>query len=313
MSARRRKAAKRPRSEAKLSGVVGPRRGRIFSDEELLALPTVFRSDLFTGRRVLVSGAGTGIGRGIALLFGRLGARVAVCGRRPEPLEETRALLARVGAESLAVPTNIRETDQVDALFARIAAEWGGLDVLVNNAGGQFPQHAIDLSDRGWRAVVDTNLNGTWTMMQRAARLWRDRGGRGCIVNLLAPYLRGMYGVAHTVAARAGVAHLVRAVAVEWAPLGIRVNGVLPGPIATAGLEVYPAEARAAMARTNPLFTLGDVQDVAEACAYLAAPSGRFITGEVLVVDGGHQLWGEIWLAGKPAAFAAAEGEGGDG
>jgi len=286
-------------------------RGRIYSDEELLALPTVFRSGLFDGCRVLVSGAGTGIGRGIALLFGRLGARVLVCGRRPEPLEATRALLARAGAESLAVATNIREPEQVDALFARAAEAWGGLDVLVNNAGGQFPQHALEISDRGFRAVVDTNLNGTWTMMQRAARLWRERGGPGCIVNLLAPYLRGMYGVAHTVAARAGVAHLLRAVAVEWAPLGIRVNGVLPGPIATAGLEVYPEEARAALTRSNPMFALGDVQDVAEACAYLAAPSGRFVTGEVLVVDGGHQLWGEIWLAGRPAAFGAAGGEGG--
>ena len=288
-------------------------RGRIFSDEELLALPTVFRSGLFDGRRVLVSGAGTGIGRGIALLFGRLGARVAICGRRPEPLEETRALLARAGAESLALPTNIREPEQVDALFARVAGAWGGLDVLVNNAGGQFPQHALEISDKGWRAVIDTNLNGTWTMMQRAARHWRDRGGRGCIVNILAPYLRGMYGVAHTVAARAGVAHLVRAVAVEWAPLGIRVNGVLPGSIATPGLEVYPRETRAAMERSNPLFTLGDVQDVAEACAYLAAPSGRFVTGEVLVVDGGQQLWGELWLAGRPAAFAAQRGGDSDG
>ena len=288
-------------------------RGRIYSDEELLALPTVFRSGLFDGCRVLVSGAGTGIGRGIALLFGRLGARVVLCGRRPEPLEETRALLARAGSEALALPTNVREPEQVDALFAQVAGAWGGLDVLVNNAGGQFPQHAIDISDKGWRAVIDTNLNGTWTMMQRAARLWRERGGPGCIVSLLAPYLRGMYGVAHTVAARAGVAHLLRAVAVEWAPLGIRVNGVLPGSIATRGLEVYPREARAAMQRSNPLFTLGDVQDVAEACAYLAAPSGRFVTGEVLVVDGGQQLWGELWLAGRPAAFTAQRGEDSDG
>jgi len=290
----------------------GVDRGRIHPDEELLSLPTVFRGGLFDGQRVLVSGAGTGIGRAIALLFGRLGARVALCGRRPEPLEATRVLLGRTGAESLVVPTNIREPEQVDALFERVARSWGGLDVLVNNAGGQFPQHALDISDKGWRAVIDTNLNGTWTMMQRAARLWRERGGPGCIVDILAPYLRGMHGVAHTVASRAGVAHLVRAVAVEWAPLGVRVNGVLPGSIATTGLDVYPPEARAEMNRSNPLFTLGDVQDVAEACAYLAGPSGRFVTGEILVVDGGQQLWGELWLAGRPPGFAAPGGGGED-
>ena len=271
--------------------------------EALLNLPTVFRADLFANRTLLVSGAGTGIGQAIACLFGRLGARVVLCGRSAEKLAATARLLDRIGAASLVQPTNIREPDQVDALFARIEAEGFAVDYLVNNAGGQFPQHSIDLSDKGWRAVVDTNLNGTWTMMQRAARFWERTRGTGAIVNIVAPHRRGMYGLAHTVAARAGVADLSRNLAVEWAPRGIRINCVLPGPIGTEGLEVYSDEARAALARQNPLRRLGDVQDVAEAVAYLCAPSGKFVTGEVLVVDGGHQLWGELWMAGRPAGW----------
>jgi citronellol/citronellal dehydrogenase len=255
---------------------------RAIDDDALLGLPTVFRADLFAGRTLLVSGAGTGIGRAIACLFGRLGARVVLCGRSEQKLAATARLLDRVGAPSLVQPTNIREPEQVDALFARIEAEGLAVDVLVNNAGGQFPQASIDLSDKGWRAVVDTNLNGTWTM----------------------------YGLAHTVAARAAVAHLSRNLAVEWAPRGIRINCVLPGPIETGGLEVYSDEARAALAQANPLRRLGDVQDVAEACAYLSAASGKFVTGEVLVVDGGHQLWGELWMAGRPAGYSDPDGAG---
>jgi citronellol/citronellal dehydrogenase len=257
--------------------------------------------------RVAITAAAGGFGLVIARAFAAQGADVHVC-----DVDEV-AVRAAADAGLRATVVDVADGEALDRWIDGALAAGGGLDVLVNNAGGQFPQHAIDLSDRGFRAVVDTNLNGTFTMMQRAARLWRDRGGPGCIVSLLAPYLRGMYGVAHTVAARAGVAHLVRTLSVEWAPLGIRVNGVLPGPIATAGLEVYPEEARALMAGSNPLGALGDVQDVAEACTYLAAPSGRFVTGEVLVVDGGHQISGEIWLAGRPAAFAAAPREGGDG
>jgi len=277
--------------------------GSALSDDALLALPTVFRGDLFAGKTLLVSGAGTGIGKAIACLFARLGGRLVLCGRSAEKLAATARLLDRIGAPALVQPTNIREPAEVDALFARIESEGLALDVVVNNAGGQFPKPSIDLTDNGWRAVVDTNLNGTWTMMQRAARFWGRTGTRGSIVNIVAPYRRGMHGLAHTVAARAAVAHLAQALAVEWAPDGIRINCVLPGPIATEGLAVYGDEAREALARSNPLRRLGDVQDVAEACAYLSAPSGKFITGEVLVVDGGHQHWGELWMAGRPAAY----------
>lgn len=267
-------------------------------DDALLELPTVFREGLFDGQVALVSGAGTGIGKAIACLFGRLGARLVLCGRSEEKLATTHALLDRIGAPSRILSVDIREPRQVDALFAEIESDGFGLDFVINNAGGQFAQHAIDISDKGWRAVIDTNLNGTWTMMQRAARFWRGQQGAGSITNLIAPYRRGMYGVAHTVAARAGVDHVSRAVAVEWAPDRIRVNCVLPGPIDTEGMNVYPPSAQAMLRESNPMKRLGDVQDIAEACVYLSAPSGKFVTGETLVVDGGHQLWGELWMAG---------------
>jgi len=278
------------------------------SDDALLALPTVFRADLFQGKTVLVSGAGTGIGKATACLFARLGAQVALCGRSEVKLAATVRLLERIGAPCIAQPTNIREPEQVDALYARIESAGLSLDVLINNAGGQYPQPSIELSDKGWRAVVDTNLNGTWTMMQRAARFWQRARTGGSFVNILAPYRRGMYGLAHTVAARAAVAHLAQNLAVEWAPQGIRINCVVPGPIATEGLAVYSDEARDALAQGNPQKRLGDVQDIAEACAYLSAPSGKFITGEILVVDGGHQLWGELWMAGRPAYYSDRAG-----
>ena len=275
------------------------------SDEDLLDLETVYRPDLFEGKVVLVSGAGSGIGKAISCLFARLGARVILASRSEEKLATTSALLDRIGAAHQVVPTNIRDPEQVDRLFAAIEHAGMGLDIVINNAGGQFPQPSIDLSDKGWRAVIDTNLNGTWTMMQRAARFWQRAQTGGSIVNIIVPYIRGMFGISHTIAARAGVAHLARNLAVEWAPNSIRVNCVLPGPIDTEGMNVYPPDAQMALTRSNPMMRLGDVQDVAEACAYLSAPSGKFITGETLTVDGGHQLWGDLWMAGRPDYYGA--------
>jgi len=270
---------------------------------DVLTRPGVYRNDLLVGQRFLVSGGGTGIGQGIALQLAELGASVAICGRRSAPLEETRALIDATGQRCFAMCADIRDPDQVDALFAGVEREFDGIDGLVNNAGGQFPAHSLDISDKGWRAVVDINLNGTWTMMQRAARVWQARSAPGSIVNVIAPYVRGMYGLAHTVAARGGVAHLSQNVAVEWAPLGIRVNCVMPGGIATRGLESYAPEVREQMARAHPLGSLGTVQDVAEAVAYLSGPAAQFITGIILPVDGGQQLHGDLWQAGRPQGW----------
>ncbi|TDP43849.1 citronellol/citronellal dehydrogenase [Zavarzinia compransoris] len=271
-----------------------------YSDDELLSLPLSHRGDLLAGRVALVSGAGTGIGKAIAVTLGRLGARLVVCGRKPEKLEATAQLLARAGAEVLAHPLSIRDPDAVAALYLAARDRFGGIDILVNNAGGQFPQAAIDFSPKGFNAVIDTNLAGTWHMMQAAARQWRDQGRPGAIVNIVAVVGRGMPGVAHTCAARAGVIALSKTVAIEWAPLGIRVNCIAPGIIATEGMNVYPDEARADMPNTNLMRRFGTALDVAELAVHLAGPGGNFITGEVVHVDGGNQIWGDQWTIPRP-------------
>jgi citronellol/citronellal dehydrogenase len=272
--------------------------------EELATAPLAFRSDLFRDKTVLVSGAGTGLGKATAYLFARLGARLAICGRKAEKLEEAAEGLRRLGAEVLACPMSIRNVEDVDRLHSEVWERFGGLDILVNNAGGQFPQAAIDFSAKGWNAVIDTNLNGTWHMMQAAARRWRDAGRGGCITNVVAVVWRGMPGIAHTCAARAGVIYLSKTVATEWAPLNIRVNCVAPGVIETEGMAVYPEEARRALPGSNPMRRAGHATDVADAIAYLSGPSSSFTTGEVLVLDGGGQNWGDLWTIPRPAYFA---------
>jgi citronellol/citronellal dehydrogenase len=275
--------------------------------ETIWAAPTVFRDGLFDGRVAIVTGGGSGIGLAIALGLARLGARVAICGRKREKLDAVAAFAASKGRSLLVQPTDIRETDQVAALFDRVAAEIGVPHVLVNNAGGQFPQPSIEFSAKGWNTVINTNLNGTWHMMQAAARLWRDRGVPGCIVNIVAPTERGMPGIAHTVAARAGVVGLMNTVAVEWAPLGIRVNCLSPGLTDTGGLNVYPPEARKEFPKANALKRPATATEIAEAAIFLASPSASFITGELMHVDGGYQRWGELWTAGRPPYFTFAE------
>jgi citronellol/citronellal dehydrogenase len=277
-----------------------PVKARGLTVEALWEHPTVYRDDLLAGRVVLVSGGGSGLGRATALLAARLGARVAICGRSADKLDAVARFAASRGRPLLAVPANIRDPDAVGALHERVASELGPLDVLVNSAGGQFPQAAIDYSVKGWNAVIDTNLNGTWYMMQAAARRWREAARPGSIVNVVTVIDRGMPGVAHTCAARAGVIYLSKTVAVEWAPLSIRVNCVAPGTIETEGMNTYPDEAYARFPRSNVMKRLGDAFDVAEACLYLAAPSGKFVTGEVLAVDGGMRLWGDLFTAGTP-------------
>lgn len=258
---------------------------------------------LFRDKVVLVSGGATGIGRALVWMLARMGAKVVTCGRSVEKLDILRDELASQGYEILAVPTDIRKSEDVASLFAQIREHHGRLDLLINNAGGQFPQSAIDMSANGFRAVIDNNLLGTWSMMQSAARYWRDTNMPGSIVNVVAVVDRGILGAAHTAAARAGVIYLSKTVAVEWIPLKIRVNCVAPGTIFTEGMAGYPEEAKKTFARSNPMLRLGDPWEVAEACLFIGSDASSFTTGELLRVDGGGQLWGEQWTQGKPEYF----------
>ena len=274
------------------------------TDEELAALPLCFREGAFAGKVVVISGAGRGIGRALAFQFVRLGAKVAIIGRDAERLASAAEALRRIGAEVFAMPGTIRDPEQVEAFIGGAWEHFGGFDILVNNAGGQFAQAAIDISAKGWNAVVDTNLNGTWNMTQAAGRRWRDAGRPGSVVSVVAVVSRGMPGVAHSCAARAGVISFSRTLAIEWAPLQIRVNCVAPGIIATEGMNVYSEETRAELPRTNLMQRFGSVLDVTNAVCYLAGECGAFITGEVLTVDGGYQLWGDQWTIPRPEYFA---------
>ncbi|MDB5583620.1 MAG: short-chain dehydrogenase/reductase [Bradyrhizobium sp.] len=273
------------------------------TDAELAVFPIPFADSLFADQIFVVSGAGSGIGRATAHWIARLGGRLVLCGRKPGKLESAAAALAAYGTDILIQPLSIRDPDAVTAMFEAAWKHFGRVDAVVNCAGGQFPQAAIDFTPKGWNAVIDTNLNGSWYMMQAAARKWHDAGLPGTIVNVVAAVTRGMPGIAHSCAARAGVIHASKTVAVEWAPLGIRVNCVAPGVISTEGMNVYPEEARAGFASSNPMKRFGQVEDVANAICYLAGPTGGFITGEVLTVDGGNQLWGDQWTIPRPDYF----------
>jgi citronellol/citronellal dehydrogenase len=271
--------------------------------EDLKTLPLAFREGYLAGKVAIVSGAGSGIGKATAFWFARLGAKLVICGRDEERLGRAASELRATGAEVLAQPTTIRDIDQVNALYDAAYDRFGTVDILVNNAGGQFPQAAIDFSPKGWNAVIDTNLNGSWYMMQNAARRWRDANRGGTIVNVVTVVWRGMPGLAHTCAARAGVIYLSKTLAIEWAPLNIRINCVAPGIIATEGMNVYSEEARRDMPNSNPMKRFGQPEDVANAICYLAGDTGSFITGEVLVVDGGNQVWGDQWTIPRPDWF----------
>lgn len=272
-------------------------------DADLAVLPTVYGPEAFAGKTVLISGGAGGIGRATACLLGRLGAQVIIAGRDEGRLEAAVQAMRAAGLKAAGKVVNVRDPATITALHDWIAAEFGGIDILVNSAGGQFPQAAIDFSVKGWNAVVDTNLNGTWYMMQEAARRWRDAKRPGSIVSIVVVTRQGLHGVAHTIAARAGVVGLTQALAVEWAPLDIRVNCIAPGAVETPGWRVYNPAQVAAYPRSNPMMRTATTWEVAEACAYLCGPAAAYVTGEVLHVAGGAQLWGETWTIPRPAFF----------
>jgi NAD(P)-dependent dehydrogenase (short-subunit alcohol dehydrogenase family) len=265
-----------------------------------MSAASIFRDDLFRDRIAVVSGGGTGIGAAISEALARLGARVVIASRKRENVEPTARGLSRdLGAEVVPLLCNIRERAQVEALYDEVLRRFGRLDFLVNNGGGQFPGNAESYTEKGWKAVIDTNLTGTWTMCQLAAHRWMfEHGGR--IVNIVANMWRGFPGLMHTGAARAAVVNMTRSLAVEWANQGIRINCVAPGTILTTGMRVYPPELVEAAWHQIPVKRLGRADEVAAAVCYLLSPAADFITGETLRVDGGGSLWGSVWEIPDP-------------
>jgi NAD(P)-dependent dehydrogenase (short-subunit alcohol dehydrogenase family) len=258
----------------------------------------VLAEGTLAGRVALVTGGGTGLGRAIAVELSRLGAAVAVCGRRHEPLDETVRLL---GERTLAVPCDVRQADQIEAMFDTIEESLGGVTTLVNNAAGNFVVQAEDLSPNGWRAVVGIVLDGTFLCSREFAQRAIARGDGGQIVNMVATYAwTGGPGTVHSAAAKAGVVNLTRTLAVEWARHGIRVNALAPGPVDTpqAAEKLWPTdEIKNALLAKIPAGRFGRPEDVTNACAYLVSDYADYVTGEVLTVDGGS--WLEKGMFGK--------------
>lgn len=271
---------------------------------------SVFRADLFEGQVAVVTGGGSGIGRCIAHELAALGAQVVVAGRKEEKLASVVAEITASGGKATYQVCNIRDEAQVTALMQSTVTQHGRLDHLVANAGGQFlaPPDAISL--KGWNAVIETNLTGTFLCCKAAKSAWMGKSG-GAIVAIVADFWNGMPLMAHTSAARAGVSNLMQSLALAWAPLGIRCNAVAPGTIASSGLKNYPPPVVAMLSEFKtqiPAKRLGTESEVSAAVTYLLSPAAAYVTGETMKVDGGSSLYRQMAPVPdhhKSAAFEA--------
>lgn len=254
----------------------------------------MFQPQLFKGKTALVTGGGSGIGLEIAKQLLQLGAEVYIASRKQARLEQALLELRPLGTVR-AFPLDIREPEQIEHLADLIEAESGRLDILINNAGGQFPGPAEDISPKGWQAVINTNLNGTWFVTSAMAKRFFFKQQDGAVVNIVLNNYRGTPGMAHSGAARAGVSNLTQSLAVEWAPKGIRLNCIAPGIIQSSGLDNYPPELTQNLTRVIPMKRLGSVEEIAWLTLFLASPMSAYMTGDTIYMDGGARLWGDLW------------------
>jgi citronellol/citronellal dehydrogenase len=258
-------------------------------------MPSIFRPGLLDGHVAIVTGGGSGIGFAIVSSLCELGARVAINGRDAAKLEAARAMLAGRGHSVHAAPCDIREPEAISAFVKGVREALGEVSILVNNAGGQFPSPAEQLSPKGWDAVIRNNLSGTFYFTREVARSSMIPKQRGRILNITASVARGFPGMVHTGAARAGVENMTKTLAIEWAQHGIAVNAVAPGVIRSSGTDRYPPELLEMGRKNTPQKRLGTPEEVAQLCVYLVSDAAAFVTGETWYIDGGARLWGDTW------------------
>lgn len=251
--------------------------------------------DLLAGQVAFVTGGGSGVGRQTALQLAACGAQVVICGRRREPLEETAGLAAPGRVE--VTDFDIREAERASDAVDRVLEQHGQIDLLVNNAGGQFLSPAESISTKGFETVIRLNLIGNWNMTHAVATKAMIASGRGGkIVSITLTPHNGLTGMAHSSASRAGVENLMRTLATEWARFGIRLNSIALGVIATDTFATkYPEQMVAMAANFAPLGIVGKAQDVAAMVTFLASPSGDFMTGSTVTMDGGQDNWVGPW------------------
>lgn len=255
----------------------------------------MYQKDLFKDKIVLVTGGRSGIGYGISKMYLQHGAKVIIASRKAEPLAKAAKELSEFGVCDYK-PCDIRKTDEVQALADFIKERYGVLDILINNAGGQFPAPAERISDNGWAAVVNNNLNGTFYMSRIMATNFFIPQRRGNIVNIIANIWRGFPGMAHTSAARAGVDNLTKSLAQEWAEYNIRVNAIAPGIIESSGLDTYTDDIKQYfedMRNANLMGRFGTVEDISNAIAFQTSPLSSYISGTTMYVDGMAHLSGD--------------------
>jgi NAD(P)-dependent dehydrogenase (short-subunit alcohol dehydrogenase family) len=263
----------------------------------IMDITSYFKAGLFKGKTVFVTGGGSGINLGIAKNFAALGADIALCGRTQAKLDAAAAELRALGAKVCPVAADVRDFAALEAAFARSRQELGSMDVLVSGAAGNFPVRAEKLSPNGFKTVVDIDLLGSFNASRAAFEQLKETRGSIIYISAGMAYMPHAYQ-AHVGAAKAGIDMMMKNLALEWGPYGIRCNSIVPGPIeGTEGMKRLAAPGQLeAVIKNVPLRRMGTVDDIGHSAVFLSSPLASYISGCVVVVDGGQNLAGSAFF-----------------